>query len=219
MVPFGDIILPFVGVVSLGLLLVATRLFFMNGLTPSPSLASPQPIPSVPDVVLEDAPLDVAVPSATEAPADKPLAAKDTAKETVLAVEVTATPAEPDPPFSLEFEADGMLAEPETPDTPEPAPAKPAPQTKPKQESVKPASKPAGPSWRVQVGAYGSKRAAEDIVRKLAKSGYTATVFSGPKYHKVWVQAGSTKAAAEKTAAKLKTLGYSGSYVVPPPAK
>lgn len=74
--------------------------------------------------------------------------------------------------------------------------------------------------WRVQVGAYGSKKAAEEIIAKLAKAGYRATHFAVSKYHKVWVQAGNTKQEAERAAERLKKLGYKGSYVIaPPPVK
>ncbi|MBR0095593.1 MAG: SPOR domain-containing protein [Synergistaceae bacterium] len=74
--------------------------------------------------------------------------------------------------------------------------------------------------WRVQVGAYGSKKAAEEIIAKLAKAGYRATHFAVSKYHKVWVQAGDTKQEAERAAERLKKLGYKGSYVIaPPPVK
>ncbi|MBQ6908609.1 MAG: SPOR domain-containing protein, partial [Synergistaceae bacterium] len=62
--------------------------------------------------------------------------------------------------------------------------------------------------WRVQVGAYGSKKAAEEIIAKLAKAGYRATHFAVSKYHKVWVQAGNTKQEAERAAERLKKLGY-----------
>lgn len=73
--------------------------------------------------------------------------------------------------------------------------------------------------WRVQVGAYGSKKAADEIIAKLAKAGYTATHYAVSKYHKVWVQAGSTKQNAEAVAEKLKKIGYPGSYVIPPPVR
>ena len=74
--------------------------------------------------------------------------------------------------------------------------------------------------WRVQVGAYGSKKAAEEIIAKLAKAGYRATHFAVSKYHKVWVQAGDTKQEAERAAERLKKLGSKGSYVIaPPPVK
>ncbi|MCR4819199.1 MAG: SPOR domain-containing protein [Fretibacterium sp.] len=84
---------------------------------------------------------------------------------------------------------------------------------------TKPASKTQRPQWRVQVGAYGSKSGAKEIIKKLAKSGYKATVYSGTRYHKVWVQAGDTKQSAEAMASRLKKAGFPGSYVVPPPSR
>jgi cell division septation protein DedD len=243
MVPFGDIILPFVGVLAVILLLIAAKLFFMNGLSASSGLAAAQPVlpvPSVTETSLEDYPMpDVPVSkplAAAEKTSGGNVAAKDAGGDSsgakgsaeLLAVEVTATPVETE----SYLEADGIIYPDPDDRAPKPAPAQPkqqAPQTPQKPQKTKgqpkstsqPAQKAAASQqpWRVQVGAYGSKAAAGDIVKKLAKHGYSATVFSGPKYHKVWVQAGNTKAAAEKTASRLKSLGYPGSYVVPPSSK
>ena len=222
MIPFGDIILPFVGVMAVCLLLVAAKFFFVNGLASPRAASQPvEPVPAVVDTALEGYPSRPSLsfslfsePSRKDTPApahaaETPAAANGDvnnkrAAGSTMTVEVTATPVEdapyfdplPDPKPNVELEV-----KPKTP------------------VQTKTPAKPSGQSWRVQVGAYGSKQAAGDIVKKLAKSGYSATVFSGPKFHKVWVQAGATKDAAEKTATRLKKLGYTGSYVVPPPAK
>ena len=184
----------------------------MNGFRPSMSIASVQgeaaqdeTLPREPLVAGSVGTREAASPSAPEpsAPAVTERPAATPQAQEAPPLEITATPVV---------------------ETPEPA-----------QETVqaakkteKPASKPAaakapqkaqGPVWRVQVGAYGSKQAANEIVSKLAKSGYTATVYSGTKYHKVWVQAGNTRQAAEAVASRLKKAGYPGSYVVPPASR
>ena len=227
MIPFGDIILPFVGVMAACLLLVAAKFFFVNGLASPRAASQPvEPVPAVVDTALEGYPSrpslsfqsslfsgprqDTPTPAhAAETPPNANAAGDNKrAAGSTMTVEVTATPVADEPYFE-------NIPDPKPDVEPEVKPKAKAPvQTK-----TTPPAKPSGQSWRVQVGAYGSKQAAGDIVKKLAKSGYSATVFSGPKFHKVWVQAGATKDAAEKTAARLKKLGYPGSYVVPPAAK
>lgn len=294
---FGDIILPFVGVVAIGLLVVAGKLFFSNGLQPLPSVAStqqdlepsaeealptvdagtPTPLPSLgddsaaqplsppsynimdipyggnapvqpkpkaqaQDVALQVKPMDpmdfIAMPVSPESPneaAAKMAPAKSESASSPEPLQGKVVPVKLSKTVKPKANAAQQPASKPAPKAttakpaPKPSPAKPtpkAPAAAPKTNTPKPApaptpaKKPAQPSssWRVQVGAYGSKQIAEDAVAKLAKSGYSASVFSGPKFHKVWVQAGSTKQAAEATASRLSKGGYPGSYVVPPPA-
>lgn len=249
---FGDIILPFVGVVAIGLLVVAGRLFFINGLQPSPSIASTRQDLDIPDAPLvpslptidagtpvplpdgqSGAPRPLApprydimdIPYGGNAPIQKPRppeAMKQPGPTPQL--EVIAIPVEAAPPASIrpsEGEAQDSARPKVVAIKPTPSQGtKPEP-SKPKQQPKPAPKKPQqqAPVWRVQVGAWGTKSAAEDTVRKLAKAGYTATVFSGPKFHKVWVQAGNTKQTAEAMASRLKKSGYPGSYVVPPPSR
>lgn len=104
------------------------------------------------------------------------------------------------------------------PDPVKPPQPKPAPQQKPKPQPPAP-QKPLQQGtavWRVQVGAYSSKGIAQETVAKLTKAGYKATVFSGPRFHKVWVQAGNTKQSADAAILQLKKLGFPQSYAIPP---
>ena len=203
---FGDIILPLVGIVAIGLLVVAGKVFFMNGLRPSVSIVpekvpeSPMPQISTVSVPATEARGEVAFP---DAPSGQPKSGPTEAPHIVA-------PAQEEKPLTLEITATPVAE----------TPAKKEHTSKPVEDvDVKPASKPQaqGPAWRVQVGAYGSKSGANEIVSKLAKAGYKASVYSGTKYHKVWVQAGNTKQSAEAVASRLKKAGFPGSYVVPPP--
>ena len=253
---FGDIILPFVGVVAIGLLVVAGKLFFANGLAFSSGALPPQaedllagtppsadaevpPMEEVPQAGLTAGtgagsadggaelsvspktplPLDVTVipyggTTARSTPQPIPTTSSSVDAGTGM-VKVDRTPVKPvkqkeAPPPQVQKKANAEPAKPPQP--------KPAPQQKPKPQPPAP-QKPAQQGtavWRVQVGAFSSKGMAQETVATLTKAGYRATVFSSPKFHKVWVQAGSTKRSAEVAILQLKKLGFPQSYAIPP---
>lgn len=251
---FGDIILPFVGVVAIGLLVVAGKLFFVNGLafssgalppqaeaplagTPSSADVEVPPLEEVPQASLTaeigtnsadggtelsanpktPLPLDVTViPYGDTAAPPSPFPATSSSVDAGTGmVKVDRTPVKPvkqkeAPPPQVQKKANAEPAKPPQP--------KPAPQQKPKPQPSAP-QKPVQQGtavWRVQVGAFSSKGMAQETVAKLTKAGYRAMVFSGPKFHKVWVQAGSTKRSAEAAILQLKKLGFPESYAIPP---
>jgi len=69
-----------------------------------------------------------------------------------------------------------------------------------------------GAFWSVQVGAFTKKVSAENLARELQKAGYDVFIVSaevgGKKYHRVRVKAGDTKQEAQKVAGKLSAAGY-----------
>ena len=69
-----------------------------------------------------------------------------------------------------------------------------------------------GAFWSVQVGAFTKKVSAENLARELQKAGYDVFIVSaevgGKKYHRVRVKAGDTKQEAKKVAGKLSAAGY-----------
>ena len=203
---FGDIILPFVGVVAIGLLVVAGKLFYINGLSPSVSV-----VPEADSESLTTQVPPVFVPTAeAKGEGTPPVLPSGQAEDVSVEKTHVMLPSQEEKTISLEITATPVV---ETPEGEKQNPAStPA-------EEAKPAVKAQGPAWRVQVGAYGSKSGANEIVSKLAKAGYKASVYSGTKYHKVWVQAGNTKQSAEAVASRLKKAGFPGSYVVPPPSR
>ena len=278
---FGDIILPFVGVLAIGLLVIAGKLFFVNGFQPSPSIASTQeqavdgekseagsgtapvadaadPVPLSPEAqdglstavgasaqqTQQKRPMDLdilAIPYGSTTAVPLPTDGGASKGDADPSLKVARTPVKPATGGEAQAEkkeqasAKGKVvsvksgsqqkpAQKPTPAKAEPKPAqkaqpaKPAAVQKPAQKA-QPAKQAAAQKqnpWRVQVGAYGSKAAASEIVSKLAKSGYTASVFSGPRFHKVWVQAGTTKQSADAMMARLRNAGFPESYVVPP---
>lgn len=191
--------LPIVGVVALGILILGIRLFFLPSKPSAPlaDLAAPV-VPSVPSLPVE--PSDVG-----EAPQKPEL----TVKPSAIAVPVK----------------DGNLDETpaEKPAAPaSPASAKPAPSSSSPSGTVQ-ATKPAQPTsaqgnWGVQVGAFTSQDMAKGLASKLRANGENVIVvqadISGKTYFRVRVVAGSTRQDAEKKAQVLKSQGYPTLVVV-----
>ncbi len=226
---FGDLVLPVVSIAAVGLLVLAGRQFFINGLQTSPEITSTRAYADSPALLAErereEAAENAIAPAVKDVPpitapakgitvtAENSLAAKPeqtTQKNTAPAPAKTATAAA---------------------QTSTPVPAKsPAPKanTAPKAEpeKPKPAPKveqlPANKQWRVQVGAYPSKAAADSAAKKIRNAGYKAVVYKNPdsKHVKVWVEeAGPTKFYADRIADKMKELGFKTSFAFPPASK
>lgn len=236
MFSFGDVILPVVGILAVIMLLFAAKVFFFDSLPSSGNLYVPKVQPEE-DII-----------QAANAQEQEQKQESEAEAGAVAEAEVGRESAENSEPENFIFENSNNTANIEV--TAEPinnnnnnqaasqADSKAAavnnilrPQNDNKQNNSQANNKAVNNSaqyknnnaqvlWRVQVGAYGSKKAAEEIIAKLAKAGYRATHFAVSKYHKVWVQAGNTKQEAERAAERLKKLGYKGSYVIaPPPVK
>ena len=199
---FGDMVLPVVGVAAVGLLILAGRQFFINGMKTTPGMTSTRAYNESPAIMAEreklrdEAELTVKAEALNVEP-EKP-AQED---NTVLAVETN----------------EGSLPDLVVPvkDTPakttQPSPAKSAP-------IVRIEDIPINKQWRVQTGAYPLKSGAQDAAKKIKKAGYKAVVYQNPasKHFKVWVPGGMTKSQAEKVAEEMKKLGYKQSFVFPP---
>ena len=201
---FGDIVLPVVSVAAVGLLVLAGRQFFINGMNTAPEITSTKAYAEAPALIAErekeqEASLPVAetLPAADEAP--KPDEETLAAAEPMPPVIVPAKTTEPEPAKKAS------------------APAKTSAPAK-KAEPAKAAAVPMDKQWRVQVGSYGSKSAAEEAAKKLKKAGYKAVVYKNPasKYVKVWVEGGPTKFYADKVVTAMKKLGYKTSFAFPP---
>lgn len=232
---FGDLVLPLVSVAAVGLLILAGRQFFINGIKTSPGISSTRAYAESPALIAErerrqEEDSVVNVPVAVEKDENPALDAivKQEAKQEVKqeAKQVVASVPE-------------NISEPK-PVKPKPQPAKaqpkPKPQSKPeprkaeskKSESRKPepqkkatstsTSTPSSKQWRVQIGAYTSKAGAQEAVKKLKKAGYNAVVYSNPasKHHKVWVSGGNDKQSAQSVVNSMKKLGYGSSFAFPP---
>jgi len=186
--------LPIVGVVALGILILGIRLFFLPSKPSAPLADLAAPVaPSVPSLPVEP-------PDVGEAPQKPEL----TVKPSAVAVPVK----------------DGNLVEApaEKPAAPAlPVSAKPAPSSSPPGAVQTP--KPSQPTptsaqgnWGVQVGAFTSQDMAKGLASKLRANGENVIVvqadISGKTYFRVRVVAGSTRQDAEKKAQVLKSQGY-----------
>ncbi|MBQ6972646.1 MAG: SPOR domain-containing protein [Synergistaceae bacterium] len=206
---FGDIVLPIVGVAALGLLILAGRQFFVNGMKPSPSITSTRAYADSPALMAERERSSLPPAAKTPEPSADIMAEDKAAREnTVLAVaDNSAAPAisEVKPAVSQAPKAQ----------TPSPAkkpeaPSKPAP--------LKASKLPESKQWRVQTGAYTSKSGAEEAVKKIKRAGFKAKVYQNPasKHFKVWVVAGESKYQAGLVVDAMKKLGYKSAFSFPP---
>ena len=214
MFSFGDVILPFVGILAVIMLLFAAKVFFFDSLPSSNNLyGSSQSVPKIsPDVKA-----NILFPAAGEASAQE--------QEPELELESANGNKQELESLALNNNTAKIDITSEPVNNKKPAANNNSRLVSNNKQSVNNNARQVNSNnkqaqWRVQVGAYGSKKAADEIIAKLAKAGYTATSFAVSRHHKVWVQAGNTKQEAERTAAKLKKIGYPGSYVIaPPPVK
>ena len=222
---FGDLVLPIVSIAAVGLLVLAGRQFFINGLQTSPEITSTRAYADSPALLAErereEAAENAVAPAVKDVP---PITAP--AKGIIVTAEnpPAAKPAQTAPKNPAPALAKTTLA---VAQESKPAPAKsPAPAPKAEPEKPKPAAKveqlPANKQWRVQVGAYPSKAAADSAAKKIRNAGYKAVVYKNPdsKHVKVWVEeAGPTKFYADRIADKMKELGFKSSFAFPPASK
>ena len=207
---FGDLALPIVSVAAVGLLVLAGRQFFINGMQSSPEVTSSRAYAEAPALIAErerEAEVVPAPAPATTAQAEPEPEPEPEAEENMLAVAEVITP------------------QPVKASAPAPAPAKVAAKTTTTKAATaktttakKAESVPMNKQWRVQVGAYGSKAAAEDAAKKIRRAGYKAVVYNNPasKHVKVWVEGGPTKFYADRMVEAMKKLGFKSSFAFPP---
>ena len=131
-------------------------------------------------------------------------------------VEIVVTPAKkPAPPPAQAPRNSKVSPAPQAARKPasNPAPAKPkAPAAAPPKST--PQTKSA--LWWVQVGAFSTKDSAAEVSRKLSQSGYKASVVSGARFHRVWVQGGTTRQDAAAAVSRLGKEGFPDAFVIPP---
>ena len=196
---FGDLALPIVSVAAVGLLVLAGRQFFINGMQSSPEVTSSRAYAEAPALIAE----------------------REREAEPVAAVQSVPEPEpEPEPEENMLAVAEVITPQPVRASAPAPAPAKTAAKsTSTKTTTAKKAEPvPMNKQWRVQVGAYGTKAAAEEAAKKIRRAGYRATVYSNPasRHTKVWVEGGPTKFYADRMVEAMKKLGFKSSFAFPP---
>ena len=200
---FGDIALPIVSVAAVGLLILAGRQFFINGMQTSPEITSTRAYADAPALIAErDKEAETPAPVAEVKKPEPQLTPKPepNTEENMLAVADVVTPSSVNTPAK-------MITAPLI-----------APEVKPEPVAAKPAPVPINKQWRVQIGAYTTRAGAEEAAKKIRRAGYRAVIYSNPasKHTKVWVEGGPTKFYADRMVEAMKKLGYKSSFAFPP---
>ena len=195
---FGDLVLPIVSVAAVGLLILAGRQFFINGIKTSPDITSTRAYADSPALVAErEREKEKLREKAVVVPEVKAVSTEMVAsKDKGIALAEVVPPVQP-----------VITPKPVTPEQKNVEPAKP-----------KPAPIPMNKQWRVQIGAYTTRAGAEDAVKKLKRAGYKSIIYQNPasKHFKVWLEGGPTKFYADRIVEKMKKLGYKSSFSFPP---
>ena len=181
---FGQLMLPLVGIVALGLLIVGVKLFFLPGKSSETSVIS-----SGQQVVSEKKPTGVSL-----------------GEKTGEASSVFATPG------SMQIavpvgKKDPVVVSPQKPREETPSSAKhPAPSVS------SPGVIAAKESWGVQVGAFTQQEQAASLLRELQKTEknvlITTGTVNGKTYYRVRVVGGKSRAEAEQLEKILRRKGY-----------
>lgn len=199
-IPFGDIMLPVIGLVAVGLLIVGVKLFFLSG----PKAPSYSPVSQQPPAARQEVPPKAeAVPTEQVASRTAHQAAPE--KEPVLAAPVGGQAAAPSATSPARTQTNENttarpVKQPEPARKPEPAaPQKPAP----------PAS---SSKWGVQIGAFTTNSRAETARQEAIKAGYSpvirTAVVKGKTYYRVVVPAGNERRDANELSERLKKSGF-----------
>jgi cell division protein FtsN len=264
--------LPLVGLVAIGLLLVAGKIFFFSdfqgGVPPIPETIAPPGTPRSPvnpNVPRADAGVGLNKPLSGAQPAvgaplaspqravadgnlildlgqsnkaqaqEKPVAAQanqnrtesnkasatTTTREEIKVVSTPSPQARPVTPAAPKPEPQSKPAPKPAelrPAAPRPAvPRQPRPaqpnQTQPEKTVAEQTAKP---NWMVQIGAFSTRAAADNVVNQVTQAGHTANVLSGTTLHRVLIQAGPTKQDALNLATRMGQSGFPGAFVIPP---
>lgn len=225
---FGEIMLPMIGIVAMALLLVAGKLFFFSG-----SRSAAVSLPIIKEAPAKEAMRDKKMPQTTQSSVSQSQPAEPAAQ--VVVALPTPTPLSITPPENFS-DRSTVVPRPENTDIVLAVPYKPKAQVKPitapvtvtaqpraqapaQRAAPKPAPQPSqtqsSPVWMVQIGAFSTVAAANTRSKELASAGYSTSVVSGAKWHRVLVRGGATRASASAVAAKIGQ----GAFVVPPDVK
>lgn len=236
---FGDIILPVVSIAAVGLLILAGRQFFINGMKTPPGISSTRAYAEAPALIAErerraEAEAELMTHTAQVQDVEATGTEINASDTNLLAVAEIQETSKPDTQTLAQTQEVKLKAEPAKISEPQVKKTEAKPEKKP--EPVKKADnannhnsealvkRPAGTNlppikqWRVQIGAYTSKAGAQEAAKKIKKAGYKAVVYSNPasKHTKVWVLGGTDKRSAERIANAMKSIGYKSSFVFPP---
>jgi len=216
MFPFGDIMLPVIGLVALGLLIVGVKMFFL----PEESRKSYEPVPEPSQTIEKQvqpvAPVTEKTETGSKGTKDqikdpdsvikkapepvvqvKPVAQNNDRTETQRTGEDQNGNAGKEAVIAKPVKEEGSVSSPKVTDD-----NVGDPQSKPSPTAT----------WGVQIGSFGSRSSADSVAGKASSSGYqvkiTEAMVNGKKFHRVTVMAGDTRDSALKLEKKLQKEGY-----------
>jgi cell division septation protein DedD len=227
--------LPLVGVVAVGLLLVGGKLFFLSvpqterpvlPVIPVAPVSQQRPVqekPLPPRTDRRELPVERNSSTTPTASADASSEKSERAaasKIEVLAVPYGGSADSSSSDSSSSARQGGRTASRTSGDTDvaaQPLSGKGSQNAQPVREPLR-QKDPAPPKktvWMVQVGAFSTEAAANAVAQDLTKAGYQPRVLPG-KLNRVLVPAGSTRAEALAQAEKMGKTGFQGAFIVPP---
>jgi len=190
---------------------------------PKPNIATAPSLPAAAPEPVRNVTVDLTTSKAPET-ADNEPATPQTASSAASSAEASAansaaaeTPAAPSPaPSGAAASAPSPTSTGPGKSLAKPAAARPAPV-----ESAvhSPTSTVHGGSWSVQLGSFASRANADNLTRQVKGQGFSAFVLTGGSgtsvRYRVRVGPLADRESAERTAAKLKSVGHVGSVVSP----
>ena len=203
MFPFGQLMLPVIGVVAIGLLVIGVKLFFFG--EPEAPLIVTVPAANqetTSSVVARPAPESPKTPEPTTTPSNKTTPAatapiKPAASGQVLAVPVTDTAGSPPA---------------KTPSTTSSVHEKEKETSEPSSGKTTSTTAPLTGSWGVQIGAFSVKSSAEALLSKAQAQGFNGTVsqalIDGKTFYRVQIPSGNSRETALALSERLKKNGY-----------
>jgi cell division protein FtsN len=184
LLPFGDLMLPILGLVALGFLVFGIKIFFLPDKDDpyGKYVQEASPVPSQPrniDVPIEE---------------ERSLDENDVSVEdgTVIAVPISMKEAE-DKPRETSHE-------------------KSVSQPKPTSAPSRSSATAKNSSWYVQIGAFKQRSMAKALASKVDSKGYSTIIgegiVNGTRYYRVWIPGGTSRNQATAVGERLKKLGY-----------
>ncbi len=209
MFPFGDIMLPVIGIVALGLLVVGIKMFFL----PANSENEYTPVP-VPQVIekqekKQQPTQTVVVSTGSE---EKLVSPKNEKKTELIAVPVSSAGQTHQPSIV------SVLPK-QNPNTNK---AEPTISTETDNKVMKASNNPVKGSssvsdvskitWNVQIGSFVESKSAQTEAQRAENAGFKANIITasvnGKSYHRVFVSAGKERSDAVILEKKLKKKGF-----------
>ncbi|MBQ9627833.1 MAG: SPOR domain-containing protein, partial [Synergistaceae bacterium] len=214
---FGDIVLPIVSVAAVGLLVLAGRQFFLNGIKTSPGISSTRAYAEAPALIAErerkkekEAEVYVSVPVAEEKDENPALDSivKQEAKQEINAASIPET--QKQTPVNVSQTPPKKIL---------PAPAKPVQAAKPQPPKPQVKPQPKAQTAKIQASSQKKNEPAKPAKKETKETPVKASSTPSSKQWRVQIGAYTSKSGAQEAANKLKKAGYSAVVYSNPASK